>query len=115
MMSDAHDPAPPAGAAPCGDHAAPAPDEPQPSDVHVKRRARAAAGLPAVAVTIKRGLTAMGPTRTARTLLRLNQGDGFDCMGCAWPDPEPGERKAAEFCENGAKAVAEEATKAQTS
>jgi len=55
----------------------------------------------------------MGPTRTARTLLRLNQSDGFDCMGCAWPDPAPGERKRAEFCENGAKAVAEEATKAR--
>ncbi|HEY5472544.1 MAG TPA: hypothetical protein VIK32_05060, partial [Candidatus Limnocylindrales bacterium] len=112
-MSDAHDPAQPASAAPSADHAAPAPDEPQPSHVHVKRRARAAAGLPAVAVTIKRGLTQMGPTRTARTLLRLNQSDGFDCMGCAWPDPAPGERKTAEFCENGAKAVAEEATKAR--
>ena len=112
-MSDAHDPAPPASASPSADHAALAPDEPQPTDVNVKRRARAAAGLPAVAVTIKRGLTQMGPTRTARTLLRLNQTDGFDCMGCAWPDPAPGERKTAEFCENGAKAVAEEATKAR--
>ena len=47
----------------------------------------------------------VGPTRTARTLLRLNQSDGFDCMGCAWPDPPPGERKTAEFCENGARAL----------
>ncbi|NMH90719.1 FdhF/YdeP family oxidoreductase [Pseudonocardia bannensis] len=53
----------------------------------------------------------MGVAHTARNLLRLNQVDGFDCMSCAWPDPAPGERHTAEFCENGAKAVAEEATK----
>ena len=52
----------------------------------------------------------MGVTRTARTLLRLNQVHGFDCQGCAWPDPDPEHRHTAEFCENGAKAVAEEAT-----
>jgi formate dehydrogenase major subunit len=47
------------------------------------------------------------------TLLRLNQAEGFDCMSCAWPDPEVGHRHTAEFCENGAKAVAEEATTAR--
>jgi molybdopterin-dependent oxidoreductase alpha subunit len=51
----------------------------------------------------------MGVTRTARTLSAINQTDGFDCMGCAWPDPA--QRHHAEFCENGAKAVAEEATR----
>ncbi|ALM42328.1 Formate dehydrogenase [Streptomyces sp. FR-008] len=50
----------------------------------------------------------MGVRRTALTLLRVNQKDGFDCPGCAWPEPD--KRHAAEFCENGAKAVAEEAT-----
>jgi molybdopterin-dependent oxidoreductase alpha subunit len=70
-----------------------------------------AAGPTAVAVSMKRALERMGPTRTARTLLRLNQAEGFDCMSCAWPDPDPGHRHVAEFCENGAKAVAEEATK----
>ena len=49
--------------------------------------------------------------RTAKTLIKLNQTDGFDCMSCAWPDPEPDHRHTAEFCENGAKAVAEEANK----
>ena len=52
----------------------------------------------------------MGPRRSARTLLKLNQAEGFDCMSCAWPDPDPGHRHTAEFCESGAKAVAEEAT-----
>jgi anaerobic selenocysteine-containing dehydrogenase len=50
----------------------------------------------------------MGVPRTAKTLLKVNQVDGFDCPGCAWP--EPGKRSHFEFCENGAKAVAEEAT-----
>src|ERR1041384_4183283 len=50
-----------------------------------------------------------GLVRGTRTLLKVNQKDGFDCPGCAWPDPD-GERAHAEFCENGAKAVAEEAT-----
>ena len=69
-----------------------------------------AAGLTAVGVSMKRALNHMGPKRTAQTLLRLNQAEGFDCMSCAWPDPDPGHRHTAEFCENGAKAVAEEAT-----
>jgi molybdopterin-dependent oxidoreductase alpha subunit len=72
-----------------------------------------AAGVTAVAVSLKRSVERMGPGRSARTLLKLNQADGFDCMSCAWPDPEVGHRHTAEFCENGAKAVAEEATKAR--
>ena len=78
--------------------------------VHVGHAKDKAAGIPGVAVALKRAVEEMGPTRTARTLLRLNQVHGFDCQGCAWPDPAPGERHTAEFCENGAKAVAEEST-----
>ncbi|WP_243056387.1 FdhF/YdeP family oxidoreductase [Nocardioides sp. SR21] len=69
-----------------------------------------AAGPTAVAITMKRALEQMGVRRTAKTLTRLNQVDGFDCQGCAWPDPDPSQRHHAEFCENGAKAVTEEAT-----
>jgi len=69
-----------------------------------------AAGVKAVMVSMQRGLTQMGPVRTTAALTRLNQRHGFDCPGCAWPE-EHGGRKLAEFCENGAKAVAEEATK----
>jgi molybdopterin-dependent oxidoreductase alpha subunit len=79
-------------------------------DIEVGHPKRVAAGVPAVAVAMKRAIESMGLTRTARTLTRLNQVDGFDCQGCAWPDPAPGHRHPAEFCENGAKAVAEEAT-----
>jgi molybdopterin-dependent oxidoreductase alpha subunit len=69
-----------------------------------------AAGVKAVMVSLHRGLDQMGPVRTVAALSRLNQRHGFDCPGCAWPE-EHGGRKIAEFCENGAKAVAEEATK----
>ena len=69
-----------------------------------------AAGVRAVLVSLRRSLAEMGPVRTAAAWLRLNQRDGFDCPGCAWPE-EQGGRKFAEFCENGAKAVAEEATR----
>ncbi|WP_261562589.1 FdhF/YdeP family oxidoreductase, partial [Frankia tisae] len=55
----------------------------------------------------------MGPGRSVRTLRLVNQDHGFDCPGCAWPEPAPGERSAVEFCENGAKAVAEEATRSR--
>ncbi len=72
-----------------------------------------AAGVLGVAVSMRRALHHMGSVRAARTLLALNQAEGFDCMSCAWPDPEPGHRHTAEFCESGAKAVAEEATKAR--
>jgi molybdopterin-dependent oxidoreductase alpha subunit len=75
----------------------------------IKEAKRVAGGLPAVWVATKHIAQEMGLLRGTRTLLRLNQKDGFDCPGCAWPDPE-GERSHAEFCENGAKAVAEEAT-----
>lgn len=69
-----------------------------------------AAGVKAVLVSMQRGFEQMGPLRTATALAKLNQRHGFDCPGCAWPE-EHGGRKLAEFCENGAKAVAEEATK----
>ncbi|GAA4664259.1 FdhF/YdeP family oxidoreductase [Streptomyces youssoufiensis] len=69
---------------------------------------RSAAGLPGVAHSLLAAQRQMGVRRTALTLLKVNQKDGFDCPGCAWPEPD--KRHTAEFCENGAKAVAEEAT-----
>ncbi|MER6407209.1 FdhF/YdeP family oxidoreductase [Streptomyces viridosporus] len=68
----------------------------------------AAAGLTAIGHTLRMAHRQMGVRRTALTLLDVNQKGGFDCPGCAWPEPE--HRHRAEFCENGAKAVAEEAT-----
>jgi molybdopterin-dependent oxidoreductase alpha subunit len=68
-----------------------------------------AAGVPAVRVSLRNAVDQMGVRRTALTLLRVNQKTGFDCPGCAWPESAD-HRHIAEFCENGAKAVAEEAT-----
>ena len=67
-----------------------------------------AAGVPGVAAALRQSYEQMGVGRTALTLLRVNQKEGFDCPGCAWPEGD--KRHIAEFCENGAKAVAEEAT-----
>jgi molybdopterin-dependent oxidoreductase alpha subunit len=74
----------------------------------IVHRHTSAAGFYSIYETMKRGSGAMGVKRSLRTLLNVNQKDGFDCPSCAWPDPD-GERKMAEFCENGAKAVGSEA------
>ena len=71
-----------------------------------------AGGLPSITSALRFALGAAGLLRGTRLLLQLNQHHGFDCPGCAWPDPD-GHRSAAEFCENGAKAVAEEGTSAR--
>jgi formate dehydrogenase major subunit len=84
--------------------------DPDESRLKVSTPKGSAAGATAVGVSMKRSVDQMGVTRTARTLRRVNQTEGFDCQGCAWPDPDPEHRHPIEFCENGAKAVAEEAT-----
>ena len=71
-----------------------------------------AAGIPAIFSTMSHGLSRMGAIRSISNLSRVNSFGGFDCPGCAWPDPDD-ERTAFEFCENGAKAVADEATRAR--
>ncbi|HSP52046.1 MAG TPA: FdhF/YdeP family oxidoreductase [Cryobacterium sp.] len=67
-----------------------------------------AAGVPGVTHAMGPAFRQMGVPRSLRALTAMNQRDGFDCMSCAWPDPE--HRKTFEFCENGAKAVTWEAT-----
>ncbi|NCP64430.1 MAG: FdhF/YdeP family oxidoreductase [Paraglaciecola sp.] len=68
-----------------------------------------AAGLPAVVSAYKNVSIKVGPIKGSKLLAQLNQLQGFDCPGCAWPDPL-NKRSTFEFCENGAKAVADEAT-----
>src|SRR5690242_5172176 len=75
----------------------------------IGRAYQEAAGIPAMLNTARYGLREMGPVRTARTLTNINQEKGFDCQSCAWPSPDK-KRKVFEFCENGAKAVADELT-----
>ncbi|HEY9310146.1 MAG TPA: FdhF/YdeP family oxidoreductase [Microbacterium sp.] len=76
--------------------------------VHVSRPKKVAVGVPAILHALEIANEQMGVARSVQTLLRVNQKDGFDCPGCAWPEED--KRHIAEFCENGAKAVAEEAT-----
>ncbi|MGH8876855.1 MAG: FdhF/YdeP family oxidoreductase [Stackebrandtia sp.] len=83
-------------------------EEPQ-GEPRIREPQRKAAGLTGVWEGLRYAWGKPGVSRGSRALLRINQVDGFDCPGCAWPEPD--DRGRAEFCENGAKAVAEEATK----
>ncbi|GGT99991.1 FdhF/YdeP family oxidoreductase [Actinomadura citrea] len=83
-------------------------DDSDDADLEVSKPKTWAAGVPGVTAALRHSYAQMGVRRTALTLLRVNQKQGFDCPGCAWPEGD--HRHAAEFCENGAKAVAEEAT-----
>lgn len=80
------------------------------NDLEVSEPKGAAAGLKAAEVALQRGVKLGGVNRTVRSLYRVNQPDGVDCPGCAWPESITGDRKKIEFCENGAKALAEENT-----
>jgi molybdopterin-dependent oxidoreductase alpha subunit len=73
------------------------------------KKSKVAGGVPAIVETFKALTSEMGLVRGARTMLKVNQPGGVDCPGCAWPEPD-GERSHFEFCENGAKHIADEAT-----
>jgi molybdopterin-dependent oxidoreductase alpha subunit len=70
----------------------------------------AAAGTEAVLIAAQHVLAEMDPLRAAKALFAVNQKTGFDCPGCAWPEHDDHRSKLGEYCENGAKAIAEEAT-----
>lgn len=69
-----------------------------------------AAGPKALKNSLAHVLREMGPSRGVKILKALNQKKGIDCPGCAWPDPDAKRSFMAEYCENGVKAIAEEAT-----
>lgn len=78
--------------------------------IRITPPADVAAGLKGIATAMDHALKEMGPIKAMTALSKLNQKNGFDCPGCAWPDPDDKRSLFAEYCENGAKAVAEEAT-----
>lgn len=80
------------------------------SDLKLKDPKDWAAGAPAVAHSIGQLVRDASVLRGGRALFSMNQFDGFDCPSCAWPDPDDERSKIGEYCENGAKALAEEAT-----
>jgi molybdopterin-dependent oxidoreductase alpha subunit len=76
----------------------------------LSKTGKVAAGIPAIVSSIKHVFGEMDAARGAKALFSLNQNTGFDCPGCAWPDPDDERSPLGEYCENGAKAIAEEAT-----
>jgi molybdopterin-dependent oxidoreductase alpha subunit len=78
--------------------------------IQLKTPANYAAGVTGVKVALEHAISEMGPIRAFQTLAKMNQKGGFDCPGCAWPDPDDKRSVLGEYCENGAKALAEEAT-----
>ena len=75
-------------------------------DPDVGRRITSAAGVPGVLHALQHAV----PNRALLPLLTMNKPGGIDCPGCAWPEPSTANLGVVEFCENGAKAVAEETT-----
>lgn len=69
-----------------------------------------AAGIPAVLQSVKNLIQEKTVLRGGKALLKMNQFEGFDCPSCAWPDPDDERSPISEYCENGVKALAEEAT-----
>ena len=79
-------------------------------ELQIKTPQDKAAGVSAVVIAGKKVKQEVGVARGGKALLSLNQNTGVDCPGCAWPDPDDERSSLGEYCENGAKAIAEEAT-----
>lgn len=78
----------------------------------VKSQPKSAAGVKAVYISLQQIFSRMSVKNSFKVLSKLNQKEGIDCPGCAWPDPTH-RSKLGEFCENGVKAIAEEAMEAR--
>jgi molybdopterin-dependent oxidoreductase alpha subunit len=83
--------------------------------IQLKKIPESAAGVPAIKSALSHISSEVGLGKGVGLLAKLNQQEGFDCPGCAWPDPDEKRAFLSEYCENGAKAVAEEATKNRVS
>ncbi len=80
------------------------------NDLRLKKPSSYAAGIPGVGATLEHVKEYTHLKEGMQALLKLNQKGGYDCPACAWPDPDGKRSPIAEYCENGAKAVAEEAS-----
>ncbi len=83
----------------------------QVEDLKIKKPQSKAGGVGAVRSALSHTNKYMDSGAARKTLFKVNQHGGFDCPGCAWPDPDDERSKLGEYCENGAKAIAEEASK----
>ena len=98
-----------AATSPSASHGAVSDQIPEAIEVKITAIPKVATGIPAILHSLAYGLSEMGLVRMTRAWLAVNQKTGFDCPSCAWADPD-GNRHPFEFCENGAKAMADEAT-----
>lgn len=80
------------------------------TNIEISESKKMAAGMPAVFSSVKHILEEMSFLKGFNILNKLNQKGGVDCPGCAWPDPDDERSILGEYCENGVKAIAEEAT-----
>ncbi|TXB66073.1 FdhF/YdeP family oxidoreductase [Vicingus serpentipes] len=80
------------------------------SNLKLTERKEKAVGIPAIISSMKHISQELGIWQGIKVLNKMNQKDGFDCPGCAWPDPDGKRSSLGEYCENGVKAIAEEAT-----
>jgi molybdopterin-dependent oxidoreductase alpha subunit len=104
---------------PSNDQQQPSNDQQQPSaenpvrlmDLKLSDPKDWAAGVPGVVAALSDVFQEAGPGRGMKALFKMNQKGGFDCSSCAWPDEDGHRSPIAAYCENGAKALAEEATK----
>ncbi|MFY9243612.1 MAG: FdhF/YdeP family oxidoreductase [Polaribacter sp.] len=85
------------------------------TEIELKEIPKSSVGFKAILSSFNHIKNEIGIVKGIGLLKKLNQKDGFDCPGCAWPDPDEKRAFLAEYCENGAKAVAEEATKNRVS
>ena len=84
------------------------PPEEVTGDLALEKPETTAAGMTAIVDSFEHTLHGTGLARGWKALVNLNQKDGFDCPSCAWPDPDGQRSPIAEYCESGAKAVADE-------
>ena len=87
----------------------------KPTGIRFAKIPKTAVGVKAISSALSHIKKEVGITKGIQLLSNINQKNGFDCPGCAWPDPDDKRALLAEYCENGAKAIAEEATKNKVS
>ena len=85
------------------------------TEIRLTEVPKTAVGVKAIASALSHIKNEVGVFKGIQLWSKINQKEGFDCPGCAWPDPDDKRAFLAEYCENGAKAVAEEATKNKVS
>ncbi len=88
-------------------HAVPPPEK---ENIKVSQPENYAAGIAALTAVAAQAKGEMTAKKCSTTFFAVNQMEGYDCPGCAWPDPDDHRSPLGEYCENGAKAIIEEAT-----